>query len=482
MSSRISKIHVIPDQTIGKALTSYTLHVPPNQREYSWKDKHVEDLFRDFDDAIRLKAAEYFLGSVVVIKDEGDESLSVVDGQQRLATSLILLAAIRDYFEQNSLPGVDAKKFQGEYILSEGYRQTEKPTPHLFLSDTDRQYFEKRVLLPPSNAVRKATQVPAKRSAARPPASHKLIDKAAEIAAKKVKSIVSSFSEERRADELDEWVEFLLKKARVIWVEVPDESSAYLIFETMNDRELELSASDLIKNYLFGKAGSDTNLETIKLNWSSMVNVLNTVAKTEVKDFVRHYWISAHGVIRSQDLFEAIRNDVKNDNDAITMSERLSSSAASYTALLTHGHPQWAKYPETVRKSISTLNILGVEQIRPLLMTALENLNTKEMAKLLMTINWSVRLLVSGIQGSGAVETAYGNAALGVTEKKYRTAAEIAAAMGRYIPADQLSRRHSLRLLSVRTHWLDITCERWKIRLKGNQNRSWQVTRILTSI
>src|SRR5215469_11171490 len=98
MESRFDQIEI--DQVnIGNALKNRKLWVPSNQRDYSWKDKHVTSLYDDFEEAINKNAHEYFLGSIVVIKG-ADNKRFVVDGQQRLATSLILLAAIRDFHDQ----------------------------------------------------------------------------------------------------------------------------------------------------------------------------------------------------------------------------------------------------------------------------------------------------------------------------------------------------------------------------------------------
>jgi len=82
---------------IGSLLKAGRLRVPLNQREYSWEDKQVTDLFQDFQNAIRKKQETYFLGTIVVSKVKKNVP-EVVDGQQRLATTSILLAAIRDYF------------------------------------------------------------------------------------------------------------------------------------------------------------------------------------------------------------------------------------------------------------------------------------------------------------------------------------------------------------------------------------------------
>ena len=82
---------------IGTALKQNRLAVPPNQREYAWQDEHIKALFQDFSRCIQNKQTSYFLGTIVLTKGKGD-TLEVADGQQRLATSTILLAAIRDYF------------------------------------------------------------------------------------------------------------------------------------------------------------------------------------------------------------------------------------------------------------------------------------------------------------------------------------------------------------------------------------------------
>src|SRR5947209_828471 len=81
---------------IGSVLKQYLLAVPPNQREYSWTRKEVTTLLQDFGRAISEETAEYFLGTIVTIP-RGIDLLEVVDGQQRLATTAILLSQIRNY-------------------------------------------------------------------------------------------------------------------------------------------------------------------------------------------------------------------------------------------------------------------------------------------------------------------------------------------------------------------------------------------------
>lgn len=75
---------------IGHALSDNLLAVPIHQRSYAWEDQHINDLLQDIGSAISKNENEYFLGSIVVARGTGDRP-EVVDGQQRLATTTILL-------------------------------------------------------------------------------------------------------------------------------------------------------------------------------------------------------------------------------------------------------------------------------------------------------------------------------------------------------------------------------------------------------
>ena len=75
---------------------------------------------------------------------------------------------------------------------------------------------------------------------------------------------------------------------------VRDEADAYLIFETLNDRGLDLSTSDLLKSYILGKAGN--RLDAIRKQWEEMVFLLGTQNETQ---FLRHYWLSKYGAFVS---------------------------------------------------------------------------------------------------------------------------------------------------------------------------------------
>src|SRR5438067_2308975 len=88
--STIGGIDIDGKATIGNALAVKNMKVPIYQRSYSWEDKHVLEFFNDLAGAIDYKAPEYFLGSIVVTQKNSGTPVEVVDGQQRIATTMMV--------------------------------------------------------------------------------------------------------------------------------------------------------------------------------------------------------------------------------------------------------------------------------------------------------------------------------------------------------------------------------------------------------
>src|SRR5262245_25112520 len=92
---------------IATELKERLLGVPVYQRSYAWKADEIEEYWTDLRSAFSENAPEYFLGTIVLTKSAGASPRdTIIDGQQRLATTSILLAAIRDQFKARG----DAKR------------------------------------------------------------------------------------------------------------------------------------------------------------------------------------------------------------------------------------------------------------------------------------------------------------------------------------------------------------------------------------
>ena len=111
--------------------------IPSYQRPYAWTVDEASELFDDlYDFFLREPEDTYFLGSIVLIKDEGKPYAEVIDGQQRLTTLTILLAVITSQFS-----GELRADFEN-YIREPGRAsQGLKPKPRLALRERDRAFF-----------------------------------------------------------------------------------------------------------------------------------------------------------------------------------------------------------------------------------------------------------------------------------------------------------------------------------------------------
>ena len=125
--SHVQEIRIHLDG-ISNVLKTKRFRVPAYQRSYAWEQEHVNDLLQDIHDAIRSKESEYFLGSIVVTGPT-DGKHDVVDGQQRLTTISLLVAAIKDIFATKGDHEV-VVSVKGDYLANTD-RKTKEKEPKL---------------------------------------------------------------------------------------------------------------------------------------------------------------------------------------------------------------------------------------------------------------------------------------------------------------------------------------------------------------
>jgi hypothetical protein len=129
---------------IGHQLADRLLAVPEYQRSYSWGDTQIEDYCNDIAAAYKATPREYFLGTLVLSKEGNGDRDTVIDGQQRLATTTLLLAAIRDYLGDNG-ETTRGHNIHTRYIGS--YDDVaDRDEPRLALNVDDDDFFRDRVV------------------------------------------------------------------------------------------------------------------------------------------------------------------------------------------------------------------------------------------------------------------------------------------------------------------------------------------------
>lgn len=417
MTKEISKLTIELDG-IGHTISDNKLSVPLYQRSYAWEETHVSDLYDDLFSSIRNSEDEYFIGSVVISK--GKDRDEVVDGQQRLATVSILLSAIRDYFysiEDNER----ATDIQNQY-LSNRDRRSQEVIPNLKLNSTDNNFFYNTIVVYPST-----NESPSR-------ASHDRLKKAHSIAKRKIEAYVATVN--NAVTSLLDLCDFIDEHLKIIVVKVPNHANAFTIFETLNDRGLELAISDLLKNYLLGQA--DNRLIEVQDNWTKMYSLLeSTENEALVVTFLRQYWSSLHGLTRERDLYKKIKEKITSKQRAIDFSKNLEEAARTYVALIDTSSGFWSNYSQTSKTHMETLNLFGMSQVRPLLLAIMRQFDKKETEKSLnFLVNASVRFLINGGLGGGALEIHFSERAKEVSDGIIKSTKELIQKFANVTPSD----------------------------------------------
>lgn len=417
---------------LGSGIESNQFGVPIYQRSYAWDAEQIDDFWSDLLGALDSSEPDYFIGSLVLTRSDEGDRLVVIDGQQRLATTTIFLAAIRDVAEvRGKQPLADniASTFLTVYDFD-----TQAVVPRLVLNADDDDFFRKQILrIAIDGTTTPREQVPEVSQDA--PESHQRLASAYKTLHERLGTNVDNHG--AKADErLTNWLKFLRKNLLAITVIVRTESDAFLIFETLNARGAELTVGDLLKNYLFGRAGD--RLETVKTGWLGSLAALDISAENDLFiTFLRHYWSSKYGSVRERDLYRSIKERVTNSTQAVDFADELQQAARLYAALLNSGDDFWAELGTSARSNVESLLRLELEQNRPLLLAVMQHFSKDELKKAIKAmVAWSVRGLIVGGIGGGTTEKAYAQAALKVRGGTTKTTSELLTELTAIVPTD----------------------------------------------
>jgi Protein of unknown function DUF262/Protein of unknown function (DUF1524) len=393
---------------ISTAIKQNSFVVPSNQREYSWlADAQVTSFLRDISSALRKPDKSYFLGTVVLTKRE-DKRLSIADGQQRLATTSMLLAAIRDWFRKKGHTD-DYKSIETDYLFTYD-RKMGETISKLILNVDDNEYFKTKILHPNQKSL----------NVIDPRRSHKLISKAAQTIKEYIDDIEKQHGPANAKKVFHDWMEYLDTNAKIVMLTVSDEENAFLMFETLNDRGLKTSQVDLVKNHMFNMAG-DRLGEAQKL-WSSMKSSIESVSDDDdiTIDFLRSACILMAGLTTKKEIMKTVQENTQSKTDAIKMLTFYDELSKIYAAILNPDHPKWNSYNPDVRKSIQAINLMGISQIRPLMLSVATYLNKENTATAFKKlVSWSVRFMVMGYRG-GRLDEGYSKLANKIYTKEIK--------------------------------------------------------------
>ncbi|MCE9598625.1 MAG: DUF262 domain-containing protein [Spirochaetia bacterium] len=253
-------------KTVRELLKGVKYSIDYYQREYKWYEKQIRELVDDLSEKFledynpghsRSKVSDYphyFLGSIIISKK--DSVGYVVDGQQRLTSLTLLLVLLRNLQRDHEKQvNVD------ELIFSEKFDQKS------FNLHVDERTPAMEALFADGASAFNTTD--------RPESVQNLVAR--------YRDIESGFPEELRGDALPYFIDWLLENVHLVEITAYSDDDAYTIFETMNDRGLSLSPTDMLKGYLL--ANIDESKRTAANNrWRERIRDLNSEGKEVESD------------------------------------------------------------------------------------------------------------------------------------------------------------------------------------------------------
>lgn len=320
------------NKMIKTVFRSYPMMSIPNfQREYSWDKYYYNVFFIDILEGIRqedkkLINTDYFIGTMVFSGSEKkDESIEVIDGQQRLTVITILLSVLTNKFK--IIKEEDLAKATFEYIKTKD--DYGRPIPKL-KSITSYPYFEAYV-----QSIEKTDVEPATEEEINIKQTYDYFE--SELEQMKLKEKYG-FNENIPYKDLLIAIRDQILQMNVISILTEEKESAYEIFEILNAKGKNLASIDLIKNTIYSKFHADDNAKDkiIEKKWEGIKNTLRSRnANVGFATFYRHYWISKYQKTTNRKLYDSFKRYIKSNKNAYEeFVEELSNEAETYMKIV----------------------------------------------------------------------------------------------------------------------------------------------------
>ena len=241
--------------------SDYLFNIPGYQRPYAWTTEQAEELFNDLVSAMQDArtsgtASQYFLGSIVLIKNDREPKSSVVDGQQRLSTLTMLFAVLRAVMPDAADDITDFLYKKGKVSLGETneYR--------LIAREEDADFF--RSFVQELGGIARLVA-----STDRLEDSRLRFRENAALLLEKATALPSA--------EHDALWKFLANDCSLVVISTPDLEAAYRIFSVLNNRGLDLAPIDIIKAAVLGSIrtiSGDATSRVYAKEWSQIESTL----------------------------------------------------------------------------------------------------------------------------------------------------------------------------------------------------------------
>ncbi len=262
-------------KTVRQLLGAAKYNIDYYQREFKWQTKQVVELIDDLANMFlesyeseddRKKVAEYghyFLGSIIISDKDGHKF--IIDGQQRLTSLTLLLIRLHHLLQEPEQKGQVA-----ELIFSQKYGKKS------FNLDVTERVACMEALYS-GDAFDENDQ---------PESIRNIIARYADIE--------EHLPTELQGEVLPYFVDWLIENVHFVEITAYSDDDAYMIFETMNDRGLSLTPTDMLKGYLLAHITDVEQRNSASRAWKNRIRALSELGKDEDADGIKSWLRSQH--------------------------------------------------------------------------------------------------------------------------------------------------------------------------------------------
>ena len=345
-------------KTLGELLAK-DLHysVPKYQREYSWIDEHIRDFLDDLCEHMCNPIHKYyFFGTFYLISNLKDKNeKEIVDGQQRLTTTLIFLTVVRDMLEESD------KHIMAEDV--EKYLQFDndpKMISRLTLNTRNKEFFEQLVLSKELPQIKIETFNSVEEQNVNLAIAYKQIY---ELLTEKIKD---NQNLEGASSYLVKIRMCLLDKFIILENVVENKDIIHEIFDKVNRRGMSLAESDHVKNKILELSEKfEIDIEEINKKWLDLIGRLEEI-KIDESRFLRHYLLAYYEHTDTKEVANKIIKLISNEISPLELVDELIRVANIYADLIDFESNNG--YSESVKDDLMALKNLKSHAIYPALL------------------------------------------------------------------------------------------------------------------
>ena len=285
----------------SEVLYSGRFEVPWHQRYYDWKVEQVGELLSDLTDAIDTGKTCYFLGSIMLVEATDAKLQRINDGQQRLITLSLLIAACARRFARKR-PRDQARE---TLALRSLFKRPDNQISQL----ADASRYESRIE-PPRNDKSKYIQVLRGNDIG----TNGLLTAAW--------NVIDIFVEGMGKPAREEFFDFIMQKVEISVLNVPGDVDANSVFEALNARGKSLDDVDLIRNRLysyFSEAADATRRETVHGNLENTAVILRSA--TALREYFRCFLQCHYGYLQKKRFYREARREIEKATSPLKASD-----------------------------------------------------------------------------------------------------------------------------------------------------------------